>query len=117
MDRRQSRLHLTESAATPKEAFDLLLIAMKKNDSASMKALCSADSFRAFENSVPPDTDKSEWFAGVARTWGQMTWRWVVRESDSKTQHILLGPEIKETSLTFVRVSDGWILEDWKPGD
>ncbi len=102
-----------EAKGAPEKAWaDLLDALMRKDEPAIVKLTTKngLDSLRQGHGA-----DWLDAVAGYAKGWSKWEVRWKKR-SDTRAEAVM-GPEVKEHGLLFVRDADGWKLEKWSPGE
>jgi hypothetical protein len=99
-------------ATSPEEAWSKLLLAMRNG--APVEPFATPAGIASLEHGVR-DEPRAQAFARWGSGWAAWEVRWKARTGESA--EALLGPEVKEHGLRFVRTPDGWKLDRWTPGE
>ena len=101
-------------AETPEAAWKGLLAAMQAGDDLALARFATPNGIASLDARV---TDEPRHTA--FRRWGKGWAAWEIRfrKRTADRAEAVLGPEVKEHGLVFVRAEGTWKFERWTPGD
>ena len=124
--------HTMAVCSTPNEAFISLTAAMIEGRLLRVDLITSRRARDSLESglgsSMPPGsklnglrdkrsdkaTDRAEFYSGIGKSWARERVEWGIPQDDSAKA--LVGGQLKQQTLVFVRTSVGWVLDEWAPG-
>lgn len=102
------------NASTPERAWELLLEAMRAGDLPGVTRLTTAGGFLSLRGAASGE-DERALLARLGRAWA--SWELRMGKVAGDRVEARLGPRVKEHSLAFVRLTGGWRLDRWTPGE
>ncbi|NWF72379.1 MAG: hypothetical protein HXY51_04915 [Nitrospirae bacterium] len=99
---------------TPQQAWASLLAAMRSGDLSEVQRLTTSRGYSSLRTADPKESPRVL-FHRLSTGWG----KWAVRWKDVQDQRAtaMMGPELKEHGLEFVRTAVGWRLDHWSAGE
>lgn len=93
--------------ATPQSSWQSVIKALQSGDVREVKSVTTPKGFKSIAQ-LAGGKNLSERLSEIGESWQAMEIRW--QEQVSQSARALLGPEIKEQGLDFVRTKQGWKL-------
>lgn len=96
------------------DGWSSLLLALQTGDDAGIAKHTTPAGLASLRAGVHDEPEKTA-FARWGKLWAKWETRWK-QKSDDKA-HAVMGPEVKEAGLDFVKVDGVWKLDRWSPGE
>jgi hypothetical protein len=98
---------------TAEDAWNALLAAMQDGRMSEMGNLITERGLASLQARAAGEKE------AAFRRWGAIWAKWPLHWRTMTDDHAtaVMGPEVKEHTLEFIRTAQGWRLDEWKPGE